>query len=762
MLLGPCINMQRSPLFGRHFECFSEDAYLTARITVGYVRGVQRHAAACAKHFVCNDQEEHRHTMNSVIDERTLRELYLAPFEAAVKDADVESIMCGYNRVNGSYCTENTWLLEKVLRSEWGFKGWIVSDWFGNQSTVPSLNAGLNVEMPGIEPRHYGGYLMDAYQRGQIADELLDERCRPVLRTILRRAGQPGPGAPAQPPDAAAAEQRQRVLRRASAASHVLLRNENGTLPLDPAVVRRLAVIGPCAAETVIQGGGSSRVKPRFCTSILDALRASLPRNGIVHTPGCFIGDLPYTHPELEALKPIAGCDNAGQPQGTNLARLFDFGLVLAWNLSSVECLRVYLMPVLRVLGLRQSDPVKVAEQLAKNPPKPVGHASASSSGLYQSLATLGIIAGLAIAVTFSFGLWGSGWPRLRFAVGILSFGTVGVLVALSRRRANRRRLEERWMHEAEVAAREADVCLLVLGSGGFFECEGMDRPNMLLPGRQNELAERVAAVANGPVVVVLNTGSPKELPWLSSVSAVLMVHYGGEETGPAVADTLLGASSPAGRLPFTWPRRLEDAPAVVSALSAEGGRETLPAESTTLLGAPTAKAPKKALPGETVYGEGLRVGYRAFCEGGVMGSITPQFSFGHGLSYTSFEYGQLEVEHKTTCAETDGPRVIVRTSVKNVGKKPGAEVVQLYTEATANSREPAPAPRALRAFTRTSELAPGEEKSISFELDSRALGASYSVDASAWLEPLAGESVCVEVGGSSTDVRGSTNVVLK
>ncbi|CAK0789659.1 unnamed protein product [Prorocentrum cordatum] len=295
------------------------------------------------------------------------------------------------------------------------------------------------------------------------------------------------------------------------------------------------------------------------------------------------------------------------------------------------------------------------------------------------------------------------------------------------RLRRQRARAEEAMLLAAGAAAAAADAVVLALGTDGAWESEGMDQLHMRLLGRQNELVERVTAAARGPVVVLLNVGSPKELPWLGEVQAVLLVHFGGEELAPAVADALLGASCPAGRLPYSWPRRLGDAPAVAAGPQA---------------------------PGEARYCEGLRLGYRGFGAFGG-GGAAPLLPFGHGLSYSSFSYGPLEASQLLGCEDPGGPSAVVRLAVGNRGSRAGAEVVQLYARAGPEGM------RALGAFARTRVLEPGEEAVVQLAVGPRALGTRFCEERGAWEQPAAGSSVALEVGASSADVRATAVLVL-
>lgn len=670
VLLGPCLNLQRFPNSGRHFECFSEDPYLASRMGAAYVRGVQKHAVACAKHFVCNDQETDRGTVNSVVDERTLREVYLAPFHAAV-EAGCGAMMCGYNRLNGTYCTENSWLLQQVLRDEWGYKGLVMSDWFGNQSTLPSLRAGLNVEMPGLEPRHFGGYLAEGVRAGRVPPELLDERCMPVLRALLR----PNRGNRSRVDGESAQETRKKdeaVMIKASQEACVLLRNEESTLPMDVSRLKKVAIIGPNASKTVIQGGGSSRVHPKAAPSILEVLRSELTTAGVevVHAQGCEWETLPrhMMNLEVNGLMSMGTCDASGQPITSLVlptsAQFNDIALWLGSWLVSKEWFRILLMPALRSCGWRNSTPAEAAARAPARhpslvrPPQPMGTAG-----------------------------------------------------------------DDALMKAAEKVAEEADACVVVVGTHGFWELEGVDQPHNRLLGRQDELVSRVVAKAKGPVIVVLNVGSPKELPWFDQVKAVLLAHFGGMGVASAVTNLLLGKTSPLGRLPTTWPKTLDEAAAVSA----------------------TRGATRNA-PGDVPYAEGLRLGYRA-------SGPEPLLPFGHGLSYTHFSFRDFQVKQTMPCGE-GGPRASASIVVRNDGQRAGAEVAQLYVEADDGIR-------CLRGFRHTDSLEPGAEERVGFELGPRDLGARFDAATKLWKQPVAGIRLVVNIGASSADRKHTAELVL-
>ena len=713
VLLGPTVNIHRSPITGRHFECFSEDPYLTSRCAVSYVRGVQRFSAACVKHFVGNDQEADRGHSNSVIDERVLHEVYLQPFEACVREAGVEAIMPGYNRLNGQYCAENRHLLQEVLRDTWLFRGLVVSDWWANRTTTKALNAGLNVEMPGIEPRYFGGYLLEKAKAGEVQEDLLDERCRPILRTLLRFPRTGGMKAPEL-------SKRKAIFTQAAVESLVLLKNSNEALPLKTASLKKLAVIGPKAKSTTLQGGGSSRVHPDRSPSILDALQAAVSGSSVqlMHETGCMMGERPTKNPELEGLKRMGACDANGQPISFHVeAKMLDLILKVAASCSQKEFFRRGMMPCLRPLGLRHTDPEEAHKSIVSMEWSSGGDGTGVERRGTMMLWGL-VVGGLCGAASAGVAAALAGSAALCASL-VCAGGALGVIGAegLRQRHVQAIENESRSMDRAERLAAESDTVVLVVGTDGFWECEGVDQPDMKLPGRQDELIRRCAASAKAAgkaVVVVLNVGSPKELPWLDDVDAVLLSYFGGECTAESITRCVLGTACPAGRLPTTWPRSLPEASSEV------------------------AKASKVDRPGDVQYHEGLHLGYRN-------GELEPAFFFGHGLSYTSFEYSDLQVELKATAAT-------VTVQVKNVGPVAGAEVVQVYVTTIQ-------VPRALKAFARTQMLQPQESCKVTFQLEERALGSFYDPGQGGWLRPLQDEML-LEVGASSKDVRLSQKLM--
>ncbi|MEE8558450.1 MAG: glycoside hydrolase family 3 C-terminal domain-containing protein [Myxococcota bacterium] len=708
VLLGPTVNIHRSPLAGRNFECYSEDPYLTARTAVAFVRGVQsRGVGACIKHFVCNDSEFERHTISSEVDERTLREIYLFPFEAAVREAGVWSVMAAYNRVNGIYASQHPRLLDEILRREWGFDGFVVSDWGGTQSTVEGIEAGLDLEMPG-PGRFRGEKLLEAVRAGKVSATRIDERVRCILRGLIRTGAFEHP---ADLPERAEDRPEHRLLaRRAATEAAVLLKNEGDLLPLDPQKLGSLAVLGPNAEATVIQGGGSAQVRPHYVVRTLDAIRKRCG-DGVQVTfeAGCSIErTIPAIDPQL--LSAAAGgegltaefFDNLGlegSPVHTRLsndARMFFFGEFASGVDSRCFSLRLTgdFVPsesdtyVFGLISAGKSrlyiDDRELLDNWTAQTPGDAFYGLGSS----EQREDVVLEAGRSYRIRIEYTVEGT-------PIGGLKWGAM-------------RKPPADAMERAIATAAASEAAVLIVGTSGEWETEGSDRNDMELPGRQKELIERVVE-ANPNTVVVINAGSPLSMDWIDRVPAVLDVWFPGQESGNVISDLLFGDASPSGKLPTTFPKRLEDNPAY----SHYPGKD-----------------------GKVEYAEGLLVGYRHYESAGT----EPRFSFGHGLSYTSFEYGEPRIEI--------GQEVLITLDVRNTGSRKGQEVVQLYLR-DVESTLPRPE-KELRSFAKI-ELEPGERQEVRLVLDRRAM-ACYDPARHDWVvEP--GEFE-VLIGASSSDIR--------
>ncbi|GLY35577.1 beta-glucosidase [Amycolatopsis sp. NBRC 101858] len=710
VLLAPTVNLQRSPLGGRHFECYSEDPLLTGMIGAGYVTGVQDGGVAVTvKHFVANDFETERFTADVHVGERALRELYLAPFELIVRRAKPWGIMAAYNSVNGTTMTQHAELLNGVLRDEWGFDGFVVSDWLAGRDTVASANGGLDVAMPG--PRTvFGEQLAEAVRGGEVDEDVVDEMVRRVL-LLAHRTGALGGSAVTNQ----STMDGEAIAREVAHRSFVLLSNETGVLPLKQP--QSIALIGALAEDPKILGGGSATVFPDHIVSPLDGLRKAVP-------PGTDLAFAIGADPRT-TLPPAT--DNfrlratAKAADGTRLAEFplreakitwigeLPKGLDLA-TLASVEIEGTYLPERtgthtfavtgpgdlrLTVAGQTLFDGVNLPEG---------GDVFTSIMQVIEQRREVELTAGELVDVSLTYWIPSemAEFARGTFAWVTFALGHRGPVLD-----------PDAALDEAVALAGKSDVAVVVVGTTAEVESEGFDRTSLALPGRQDELVTRVAAV-NPNTVVVVNAGSPVELPWRADVAAVLLTWFPGQAGGDALADVLFGLEEPGGRLPTTWPARLEDAP-VTDVTPEEGVLE---------------------------YGEGVYVGYSAWART----ETQPAYWFGHGLGYTTWVYEELDGYPD----DEGGARVRVR--VRNSGTRKGREVVQLYLAPTERGDRP---PRWLVGFASV-EAGPGE----AVETDIVVTPRSAEVWRDGW-QHIAGEYV-LEASHSYAQPRLSTRIVLQ
>lgn len=715
VLLAPTVNIHRSPLNGRNFECYSEDPYLSAEMATAYINGVQsQNVAATIKHYVCNDSEFERNTISSEVGERALREIYLPPFKAAVEKAGVWALMSSYNYINGVHASSNPYTLNDILREEWGFDGIVMSDWFGTRTTVEAANAGLELEMPG--PTQYRGEkLVKAVQNGEVSEETINERVRNMLRLMERVGVFENREIPAE--QAVDRPEHRALIRRAGAEAAVLLKN-NGILPLDAKNVNQLAMIGPNAKTAQAMGGGSAQLKSHPIVT---------PFEGIVNQVGESI-ELGY---EL-------GCTNHRTLPVMDIG-WFDGVTAEYFNTTDLSG---------ETIASKQADSMEFM-WFGGAVPQGVtpGNFSARIGGTFRvpedgnytfAVSCAGkarlFLDGREIADNWtqaapgSFFLnMGSGEARgiadlkagLTYEFRVEYANDSGQMLA-GVRASCLLPIPDDSIERAVKLASESDVAVLFVGLSGEWETEGFDRPDMELVGQQVELIEKVAA-ANPNTVVVLQTGSPVSMPWLDKVAAVVQAWFTGEEVGNAIADVLFGVVPPSGRLPQTFPMRLEDNPAYIN----------YPGEN-----------------GKVHYGEGIFVGYRYYDKK----KVEPLFPFGYGLTYTTFEYSNLRLSASEINPD-DTLKVMV--DVKNTGQREGQEVVQVYVrdvKSTLSRPE-----KELKAFAKVS-LKPGEKRTVTLTLDRESL-AYYDDAKRAWVAE-AGEFE-VLVGASSRDIRAAAPFTL-
>jgi beta-glucosidase len=678
MLLAPTVNIPRSPLAGRNFECYSEDPLLSGALAAAFVTGVQsRGVAATVKHFVANDAETDRMTKSSEVDERTLRELYLLPFELAVRDGGALAVMTGYNRVNGRWCSEHAELLD-VLRDDWGFTGLVCTDWFSVASTGGSSAAGLDLEMPG-PGRAFGPALGRAVTEGRVPAATLDAQVKRILSVLDRVGLLDDPGRADQVPERPAAERRSSVARRASAGSIVLCKNE-GVLPLG-SDVRRVALIGEPAGHLTLMGGGSAAVRADPTVTLIEALSEQMGHEvEIVHEPGVRLaratpvlgipmsleffsgpstdGDAVHSteRPSAEAMffgTPAAGLEGEFSVRASGVF-VSDSSGTHRFTMSEVGSARLLVGGRVLLDGWRQARPRGTTFM---------------GFGSEEIGATLDLAAGEPVEVIVEYRTGPS--PHLSgFRIGCA------------------RPDPDDLASRAAEAAAQADVAIVVLGTTHEWESEGFDRETLALPGGQEDL---VAAVVerNPRTVVVVNAGAPVDMAWADRVPAVLLAWFGGQEMAHALADVLTGRADPGGRLPVTVPTSLQLTPAYGN----------FPGEGPSIR-----------------YGEGLLVGYRWYATR----SLPTRFAFGHGLSYTDFSLGTPKLSGERW---SPGDEIELSLTVTNTGSRPGQEVVQCYVEPpNAGASGPAKAfrpTRELKAFAKVS-LEAGQSADVTLRLDGR------------------------------------------
>lgn len=606
VLLGPGVNIYRTPLNGRNFEYMGEDPYLASRMVVPYVQGVQQNGvAACVKHFALNNQEINRSTLDVVVDDRALYEIYLPAFKAAVQEGKAWAIMGSYNLYKGQHCCHNKYLLKDILKGEWGFDGVVISDWGGTHDTEQAIANGLDLEFgtwtnglsSGARNAYDNYYLAQPYlQRlkdGRASMDELDDKVRRVLRLAFRtvmNTGRPW-GSMRSPEHYAAA-------RQIGEEGIVLLQNKHSVLPVDLTRIRKIAVIGENALKMMTVGGGSSSLKVQHEISPLDGIRRRVAGKAEVIYARGYVGD------------------DGGEYNGV-------------------------------VTGQNLKETRSAAELKA----------------------------------------------------------------------------------EAVKVASEADCVIFIggLNKSGGQDCEDTDRKDLSLPYGQDELIEALAE-ANGNLIVVNISGNAVAMPWAGKVAAIVQGWYLGSEAGTSLAAVLMGDVNPSGKLPFTFPARLEDVPAhSLGQYSAVRSKDVTTVQ----------------------YNEGIFVGYRWTDR---QKKVQPLFSFGHGLSYTTFEYGKPVVDKREMKADE---QLTVTVPVKNTGSREGKEVVQLYIRDKKSSVE-RPV-KELKGFCKVS-LKPGEEKEVSFTIDRSALS-YFDAGSHQWVaEPGAFEAI---VAASATDIRGRVEFKL-
>ena len=665
VVLGPTINLHRSPLGGRHFEAYSEDSVLSGKLAAAFVRGIQQQGVgACLKHFVANDAETDRHTVNNILDEETLREVYALPFEIAVRDSNPWTIMSAYNRVNGPKMAASP-LLNSMLKSEWGWDGAVISDWTGVQSTVDTGNEGNDLEMPGPFG-FWGEKLLAAVKSGEVSEEAIDSKVERILR-LAARVGKLAETTSTKAKQFTNTEL-QEIARKIGSQSIVLAKNENLVLPLESA--KSIAVIGAHARFGRGQGGGSATVYPTEFVAPLEGLTSNAPTGTSIQYTLGVNADTGLIQFDKNYLKnPVTGTGGClaevVAPDGTILLSENRFGGFFNWATQPW----MFQYKFIRVSGVFTADKdgeYQFGVGMVGNYKLTIGDA-VHEGFIPMHSDDLGEFVLNPPCRSFGHTLRKGEEVLLQweYPQGSLPIPIASFLIGF--REPSRSQAEE--FLDATALAAKSDVAIVFVGTTAEIESEGHDRKDISLPDGQDQLVSAVAKVAKRTIVVV-NAGSPVEMPWFDEVDSVLFTYFGGQQMGSALADVIYGVVNPAARTPTTWATQLSDLPVV----------------NTT----PTS--------GELHYSEGRFIGYRAWRKS----NRVPLIPFGHGLSYTTFTSELLSADKSTA-----------KVKVVNTGKRFGAEVVQLYaTSSDAQSFE-----RRLVGFAKV-ELKPGESATVDIALE--------------------------------------------
>ena len=709
-LLGPGVNIARSPINGRNFEYLSEDPFLNGDMVVPFIQGVQSQGViATVKHYALNNQEYNRHNVDSEADERTMREIYLPAFEAAVTRGHVDAVMNSYNLINGSHATQNEFLNLKVLKGEWAFKGILMSDWDATYDAVGAANNGLDLEMPG--PRFMNSKnLLAAVKDGTVKEATMDDKLMRLFCTVLRYGFLDRPQF--DPADSTYSVADRAVALQGALESITLLKNEGQTLPLDASKVKTIAVIGPNAWPAVTGGGGSSEAQAFEPVSILTGI-ANLagPNVHVLYTRGLpEMNDVFWnTHwagkvnvatypskdftgtPETADAQGIANWKDEWWGPDDKTPRSIRYTAAF-----KAEKAGKYL--VLAAISGNDSYKITIDGKQLTSPPHAEGQA--------PQFWTLDLTAGQQVSVVTDYL---PGFVGIRFGLGMAYEPD---LISA----------------EAKEFAAKADVAIVAVGFNKGTEGEGADR-TFELPWGQDSLIEAVAAANPRTIVALTGGGGMDTRRWLDKVPALLHTYYPGQEGGTAVAEVLFGKHNPEGKLPVSFDRSWDENPSAKYYYPIPGADTTLHVTETD------GRKVDYVIP-HVKYEDGLMVGYRYWTTTGKH----PLFPFGFGLSYTTFSFSKLQAP----ATAASGSTVPVSFDVTNTGSVAGAEVAQLYvSDPSARATRPE---RELKGVEKV-RLAPGETKHVTLNLDARAF--SYW-DAAAHKWTIDPGKFVVRVGDSS------------
>lgn len=710
MLLGPTVNISRTPWGGRNFESYGEDPYLAAQLTSAFVKNVtKRGVLTSTKHFILNDQEFNRFQIDILADLRTIFEIYLPPFEAAI-NAGTGSIMASYNRVNGIYATENAYILQDILRNYLGFKGFVISDWGATHSVIDAANAGLDIEMPSGD--HFGEPLRYAVANGKVSMTVIDEKVRRILRSMMMV------GMLDQPPTSGVGPEsieHQKLAQKAAESGIVLLKNEQNILPLDSSKLKSIAIIGPNAPRLRTGGGGSSKVPPFHRVTpfqaIMDRVGDKVQINYAVGAP--FKNDIhllnsDYVTADFQGVKTRAlrgeyftNMNLEGEPVVTQMDSTINFQEGYSSNINLAGEIPISPRDSTINFELRRNFPKAMPKEHFSA--RWTGTLQIPHSGRYRIVTN----ADDGVVVYINNRLVINDWKNHaetinEAAVDLLDSETYELRIEYYQDRGDAviqvgMLQDEENLRIALSAAAKSDVAVIFTGLGEDFESESRDRGSLQLPSEQIKLIKEVVAV-NPRTVVVFNSGSALLVDdSLDHVRGLLQFWYPGQEGGTAIARVLFGDVSPSGKLPITWMKREED---TSSFHSYPGVNDKI------------------------FYSEGVLVGYRHFDHYG----ITPRFPFGYGLTYSNFKLSDLQI--KTQSLSTENPDIMVEATLSNLGSRTASEVVQIYVgETKPTVVRPA---QELKGFSKVT-LAAGKSQKVVFHLDKRSF-AYFDGDQRRWI----------------------------
>jgi beta-glucosidase len=692
-LLGPGVDIYRAPMNGRNFEYFGEDPYLAGQIAAHYILGVQSQGVvATVKHYAANNSEYNRHGENAIIDERTLHEIYLPAYEAAVKEGHVGAVMDSYNLINGEHATENKYLDTEVLKRDWGFRGILMSDWAATYDGVAAANAGLDLEMPFARFMNEQT-LLPAVKSGKVSEETINDKVRRILRVALEygflKNDQQKLDIPRDDPKSRA------VALRSAEEGTVLLKNEGHLLPLDPSGLHTVAIIGPDAFPAQVSAGGSAHVTPFDTVSFLSGLRGALaPNTTVLWNPGVkdvaeILGRRRFSGPRSSAFS----LDAAGTKPGLEQQE-FDNGNITGKPDRVTTVYGVnhwggfpFVPPSRKKLAVRWTGFYT---------PKTSGPTALLAAALGRDAYKLYVNGEL--VVDSGPGEGQPGEAVLNLPEGKPASVRLDYLPETTNIRAGFAALpaEELLDPDAKKIAALAQVVILSVGFDAETEGEGHDRTYSLPPG-QEDLIKTVLSVNPHTVVVLTSGGSVATSGWIERVPALLQTWYAGSEGGRALAAALTGKVNPSGKLPITWWRRWQDNPTHAYYYEKPGSVDVK-------------------------YGEGVFVGYRDYGRS----ATKPLFPFGYGLSYTDFSFSGLQV---TPLAGGSNHAFSISFEVRNIGSAAGAEVAQVYV-GDPSAQVPRPA-KELKGFERV-DLQPGASKRVTVKLNQRAF-AYWDTDIHGW-----------------------------